>query len=281
MSKGIIIGADGKHRRDLVLFFAKHDLPCLPCDCIADLPTKLASDPTVRFVLCLADLRMADHAVRQLAHDYRKLRILIEIEDDTAETALSYVLDYGVYYVVPKGTMRLSKLSQILSEAVGGNPIPNFNRLVDENVTSLADHVKSSWGFMSMNWDDTHTDGHDYNSGVLPAMKRLGVALQRMDAFYANQQGIRHSIELGIRSRKVVVAMLSPPNVMYEVATAYAVKNPVILLYRESGRGELSANRTIPAVLRGEGHIAYSSKCELALKLYFGLGGKACIPVAP
>jgi hypothetical protein len=205
------------------------------------------------------------------------------------------VLDYGVYYVVPKGTMRLSKLSQILSEAVGGNPIPNFNRLVDENVTSLADHVKSSWGFMSMNWDDTHTDGHDYNSGVLPAMKRLGVALQRMDAFYANQQGIRHSIELGIRSRKVVVAMLSPyktgktdgdshppsPNVMYEVATAYAVKNPVILLYRESGRGELSANRTIPAVLRGEGHIAYSSKCELALKLYFGLGGKACIPVAP
>lgn len=296
MSKGILVGEDNRSRRNLLTYFRGQDLPCEACATLAELPALLDKDAGVRFVLLLADLRIPHVQVQALADQYRgRVRLLVEIEDDTAEIALSYVLDYGIYYVYPRGTMRLPKLSQILHEAVGGNLIPNFKRLVKENVTSLSTSQRQAWGFMSMNWHETHPDGSDYSSGVFPAMKRLGVSLQRMDAFYVDQQGIRRNIEEGIRSRAVVVAMLSPyqghvapgndqppsPNVMYEVATAYAVGNRVILLYRESGRNALSANTMVPAVLRGEDHLAYSSKCELALRLFFGLGGTGFVPRTP
>ena len=138
MSKGIIVGADTRNRRNLITFFQKQDLPCVACETLADLPAQLATDPGMRFTLLLADLRISDDEVRKLAEQYRdRLRLLVEIEDDTAETALTYVLNFGIYYVYPKGTMRLPKLCQILHEAVGGSLIPNFKRLVQDDVTQL------------------------------------------------------------------------------------------------------------------------------------------------
>ena len=70
MSKGIIVGADTRNRRNLITFFQKQDLPCVACETLADLPAQLATDPGMRFTLLLADLRISDDEVRKLAPRY-------------------------------------------------------------------------------------------------------------------------------------------------------------------------------------------------------------------
>jgi len=139
---------------------------------------------------------------------------------------------------------------------------------------------------MSMNWGYDHPDGVDYQRAVRPVMWQLGLKLQRLDEFVLEETNIRRRTEEAITQRPVLVAIISPhdpdqpksppsPNVMFEVGVACALGKQILLLYRDTARDSLVRNEVIPAVLKGEVFVEYSSYTDLALKLFFGFGGQA------
>ena len=97
----------------------------------------------------------------------------------------------------------------------------------------------------------------------------LRLELRRLDEIDPAPLDLREAVRAAIAEREVLVAQVSSTtaNTMYEVGYADALKKKkIIFLWR---RG----STPVPALIAGFRHVEYSTMTELAMKLFFGLGG--------
>ena len=129
-------------------------------------------------------------------------------------------------------------------------------------------------------------------------MARLGFDLKRRNEIPTNQSDLVGRWRMGFRKRKVVVALVSSPTdwTNYEMGFARGYGNPILALYREFGGEQGRATilrfpildwlvkalaresggvreRGFPGYLKGHKLVKYSTMTQLAMKLFFGLGG--------
>lgn len=220
------------------------------------------------------------------------VKVIVQINDDDPKLAFD-LLRRGAYYVMPRPFLRSTKLLDVVGKAARTGTRYISEPLLGNDFLCTTKN-KRDWGFMSMNWLQSHSDGYDYNFSIAPTFKQLGLQLQRLDEFFVEAKSVRERTEKGIDSRRVVLALISPyretiantfgqstssitfppsPNVMYELGIASAKGKQIILLYRDTGVASAADNPAIPAVLRDAPLVEYSTRTELAIKLYFGLGG--------
>ena len=186
--------------------------------------------------------------------------LIVELEDDAPEVGFEMVR-LGAFVAVAPDITRTKQLWDIITKAMGGGrpypPIVPVNRPDDE------------WGFMSMTFNPGDQNHNDYFLAVSPVMKYLALGLHRLDEIpYSGPPELRSRIKNGISGRPVLVAQISShtPNTMYEIGLADAQDKTIIPLRRTDGD-------PLPAVLQGIVYVEYSTMTELAMKLFFGLGG--------
>lgn len=218
--------------------------------------------------------------------------IIVELERDEPATAFEF-LKKGARYVVSAEATRIQLLwdkvlamGRPLSEQIAGARI-------DVNLTQAPGRA---WGFLSMAWDDDHRfEQTEYELAIRPAMEHLGVKLTNLQWDANPHDEVRRRIESALDDCSVLLAQISKPtlNTMYEIGFARGRNNKTIVLMRRDERGPASLRTggkagssagpppatdnpyvsPRPPVLQGLNEIQYASLTDLALQLYFRLGG--------
>lgn len=133
---------------------------------------------------------------------------------------------------------------------------------------------KKKWGFVSMPFDTTHPSHNDYYFAVCPVMKALKLELARyddMDKRYAGSD-LRSRTATLIEERAVFLLLASTvtEDMAIEVGCAIAYKLQMICLRRHTPNQTLGP---LPDLLQGTEEHRYANMIELAMRLFFGLGG--------
>jgi hypothetical protein len=198
-----------------------------------------------------------------------ELPVLVELDGDHPQEAFK-MLGHGAFHVVSSLITHDKKLWSVISKVAAGDPQPIEDPILKEV------HVQRSaknWGFMCMNYESTKVENSDYDFGIKPVMKRLDLDLKRCDRIRTSEAALRVQVQKGIRERLVLVVLVSSCTAWthYEMGYAHGRKKVSLPLYRESS-GE-RAPGAIPDFLAGDKLTTYCTKTELAMKLFFGLGG--------
>jgi hypothetical protein len=200
----------------------------------------------------------------ELQQSFPTAPVLVELDCDDPEQAFA-MLRLGAYsVVVSKPITRAEKLADLLSQAVSGQrpyrkPLLSVNR------------PQPNWGFMSMHYRLATQDQHDYDLAITPAMRYLGLGLQRYDEMdHDGPPDLAARVSKAIDARPVLVAQISTftHNTAIEIALARERRKTILFLRRDAGEVE-----PIPALLEGIEYVSYSTMTELAQRLFFGCGG--------
>jgi len=194
-----------------------------------------------------------------------KPRIIVEVPDNGDDPDMAIrLLRRGAYVVVSRYLSRTAELWRIIRKAMC-NDGPH-ERILD--VSRSATGVLEQWGFMSMTFNPGDQNDNDYDFAIKPVTELLGLELRRLDEIDPDPRDLRESVRDAIAEREVLVAQVSSTtaNTMYEVGYADAQKKKIIVLWR---RG----STPVPALIVGFRRVEYSTMTELAMKLFFGLGG--------
>jgi hypothetical protein len=213
----------------------------------------------------LAGVTHADQELRLLRSAFPDVRIIVELDGDDPGKAFQ-MLRLGAFVVVSSRITKTVSLWDIITKAIG-NKTP-YGALMSVKRWQSKQPPKQ-WGFMSMTFNPGDQNHIDYDLGICPAMRELGLEVQRVDDIrYTGPPDMRKKIKDAIARRPVVLAQTSSytANTMYEIGLADAWGKTIILLRRTTGE-------PIPAVLKGLLYVDYSTLTELAMKLFFGLGG--------
>ncbi|MBI4664171.1 MAG: hypothetical protein HY735_35700 [Verrucomicrobia bacterium] len=217
---------------------------------------------TVPFiVLSLVRSRTPDLDMPILKRDFPKVRIIVELEDDDVESAFK-MLELGAFNVVSSVITKTSRLWQVFRRAIAKEPP------YDPIVT--VDDRNRPWGFISLPADSESFAHNDYYFAIRPTMNRLGLDLRRMDEIPIESVLLpAEKIKQAIADRPVFVTLISypTPNVQRELEIASTLRKKIIFL-RRADPGPLPSLPQIP------GSVDYSTMTELAMKLFFGLGGQ-------
>jgi hypothetical protein len=187
---------------------------------------------------------------------------LVELQVD--DPLLAYrLLGHEAIHVVSSAIFRVERLWWGCMMTFSGCPQP-FYKPVLPKVTRPA----AEWGFMSMVYDVTKPDHFEYERAISPTMKRLRLELSRCDEVPTSELDLKRQIAEAIRNSQVVVVQVSSqsPWTIWEVGFAEGSQKQLLLLYRERSCDK-------PGFLQAYRHLEYCTATELALKLFFGLGG--------
>jgi len=215
--------------------------------------------------------------LEELLRGLPKVPAVVELADDKPERAFD-LLKRGAFDVRSGEIWKVEKLCQSLHSACGPRkpPYPFLMPLEPDG--------DGHWAFMSMSFARTGDNANAYGFAICPAIRALGHSptkvLQTAEDIVPDgtQLELRARVHEAIKRRKVVVALLSPPdpaappnpNCMYEIGYAAAVDpaREVLVLWQENVE-QPEPPVMCPPNLR----VQYSSKTELALALFFGLLG--------
>jgi hypothetical protein len=204
----------------------------------------------------------------------RTAPVIVELAGDEP-TLVFELLRAGAFDVRAQYPVRSEKLWKTILCACGGGPqaAPPYQKLLP----MLKLDKKGHWGFLSMTFENKDETTDDYHIAICTAWRALKLpdeSLQRADQIEHADLDMRRRVQEALKQRSVLVALLSTPdrdtlpnpNVMYEIGYAEALGKPVLCLWRDTGYG-------MPAVCDPLLHVPYSNRTELALALFFGLGG--------
>ena len=219
-------------------------------------------------VLSMVGGGVAESDVQVLTQEFRQSRIIVELDDDDVERAFE-MLRLGAFNVVSYLITKTGMLWDIFTRAIVPDRRP-YGPLVNV-VARNAERGISPWGFMSMPFDASSPAHGDYFFAICPTMKRLGLELRRLDEMvYEGLPHLEEKARKAISACPVFVTFISylTPTCLLEVEVALSEKKTIVLLWRP-GVGD------IPKILKGKLYVEYSTMTELAMKLFFGLGGSS------
>ncbi|MBN9523713.1 hypothetical protein J0H58_35240 [bacterium] len=220
----------------------------------------------------VADVVPAYRAVRDV---WPGTPVVVELGEDHDDVDLAFTLIHlGAHDVVHR-RHRAEDFWRVAEIAAGRREECPYQPL-------LLPHPSTDglWAFVSMDFDPNVEERRAYYTAVRPAIcKALGLpptACQRADEVYPpdGELDFVRRAKQAIYDRAVVIAFLcspderTPPNSDVCVETGYAQAHgkPVLVL-------RTRASQRPPVMLGQTLWVDYSSLCELALKLYYGLGG--------
>jgi hypothetical protein len=195
--------------------------------------------------------------LRSVRHD---IPIVVELDGDDPKAAFA-MLRLRAYNVVSNKIFNVGELCDILIRAIGNSPAypPQYGN---------PERPQPNWGFTSMTFKPGSQDNADFNLAIRPTARVLRLGIERCDEIASERASdLRIRIQKAILQRSVLVAQLSTCtlNTMYEIGFADARKKTIIFLLRRPS--------PLPAVLQGVAYLEYSTWTELAMKLFYGLGG--------
>jgi hypothetical protein len=220
--------------------------------------------------------------------------IIVELEGDDPDRAYT-LLAHGACRVISPVNLQLKKLWKIVSKVS-----PGHKKQPDEPYLESEYRIRpmENWGFMCMRYEETKAEHCDYFHAIKPTMDRLGLDLKRCDEIATNESNLVAQVEEGIRKRKVLVVFVSSPAdwISYELGFARGLGKAVLPLYREFGGEQMRTTaprlpildwlvkrpalerggereRSVPDYLMGHKLVKYSTMTQLAMTLFFGLGG--------
>jgi len=220
----------------------------------------LARESVSFIVLSLVGGGVPESDMKLLKQDFPKARIIVELNDDDVESAFE-MLRLRAFNVVSCLITRTEKLWEIFTKAIAAEP--PYGPLIPVN------NRECPWGFMSMSFSPGSPAHNDYYFAICPTMKCLGLNLRRVDEMpYQGTPLLGEMVQKAIVDCPIFVVLISSPtlNTQQEVGLALARKKTIIFLRRADGE-------PIPALLQGQFYVEYSTMTELAMKLFFGLGG--------
>ncbi len=262
-----VVCRNGKHRNFLVKGLsdlnALAGVPVLPCGTPAQAADLLSTrtggvDAIVYSLLGGGD---PDRDLPLLLQAGNNAPVIVELDGDDPKDAYA-MLRLRAYNVVSRDLLKIPELCAIVNRGIGGG-LPYPQQYL------LAQRQKLSWGFMSMSFDPGSQDHVDFEWAIRPTARLLDLGLDRFDDIvFQGHCDLRLRIQQAILERTWLVAQLSThtPNTMYEIGFADAHKRTILALRRRN-------SPPLPAVLAGALYLDYSTKTELAMKLFFGLGG--------
>ena len=228
----------------------------------ADVNGEIRHDPaaSVRvIVLSLAEGADAPWEMWVLRGGFPHARIVVVLDLDDPERAFD-MLRQGAFNAITE----TADLWAMITQAASGQERP-YGMLL--NVS----RPQPEWGFMSMTYDPRDENHNDYWLAIKPTVLRLQLGLHRIDelSIRARDPELQAQIIEVISKRPVFIAQLSSytPNTAWEIGVACDQNKTIIPLRRRT------STEPIPAVLKGLTRIEYSSRTELAMRLFFGLGG--------
>jgi hypothetical protein len=271
MPSGIVICPD-RQRCDFLVRLVRQFTPpgageAASCAGAAEvLPAARDLPGPVRYVLLsLVGGGTPEHDLPLLQQTLPDVPVLVELAEDNPEQAFALLRQGACNVLAGSPLTRAEKHGEAIALAGQGKrpyrqPLLRVSRPCRE------------WGFMSMDFRPGSRNQHDYDLAVRPAMRLLGLDLRRYDEMdHDGPPDLRARIDRAIDRHPVLVAQISTftPNTMYEIGCAQG-KGKSILFLRRDGGDQLEE---IPALLRGVEYLAYATMTELAMRLYFGLGG--------
>jgi hypothetical protein len=201
--------------------------------------------------------------------------VVIDLHYDSPLKAFD-LLRRGAYNVFYFDLLRQAKFWEIITRAASGQA--PYRTLV--RVT----RPRRVWAFMSMTFRGDDQNHNDYEFAISPALWRLKLGLERYDDIpRTGPSDLRARIQQYIEQRAALIAQVSTftLNTVYEIAFAEALnrraevegraaaRKTILFLRRDTGKGV----HEIPPVLKGIEYVSYSNMTELAMRLFFGLGG--------
>jgi len=199
--------------------------------------------------------------IRLLQGPLSDVPIIVEFarDHDHPPRALE-LLALGAYVVCSERIGRAEVLWDMFTRARGG--MPPYEVIMD--VTAPRDN----WGFMSMVFRPGSLDLNDYVLAIRPVMDILKLNPRRLDEVDPGRRDLRERVQEAIKSREVLIAQISSQtgNTLYEIGHADALKKRIVILRR-------TGSSDVPALLNGFLRVEYSTMTELAMRLFFGLGG--------
>jgi hypothetical protein len=195
--------------------------------------------------------------------------VIVELDGDDPQEAFR-MLGHGAIHVASRFISRVDKYWDIISKVSSGQHQPISSLLLKP--TELQRPMKN-WGFMCMSYQITILEHSDYYYAIKPTTDRLGLDLNRCDAIPTNESDLLAQVKNAIDERSVLVVHVSSATewTVFEMGVAVGLGKVVLLLFRESG-GE-RARGAIPRFLIRDRLVKYCTMTELAMKLFFGLGG--------
>jgi len=271
MSLGIIVCEDASWRGELVDVVTTHRRS-MPVD-VQDYETPLAavaalgsSPPPVDFVVfSLVGGGDASQGLAHLKGACRDARVIIEFaEDYDNPTEAIELLREGAFVVVSQSMLRRAELWGTITHAISNNT-PHDTVL---HVKRPGKGKLKNWGFMSMTFNPGDQNRLDYQFAIEPVMGLLRLELHRVDRISFTSAVLLERVQQAIRGHDVIVAQISATtdNTMYEVGYADSLNKQPIVLWR---RG----SQPVPALIENFVRVEYATMTELAMKLFFGLGG--------
>ena len=232
------------------------------CESPAQAAARLADSGATAVVVLLSLVGGGDaqQDIRLLRGARPNIPIVVELAEDNPEDAFE-MLALGAFNVVCSELSRFGELCDILIRAIGNGPAypPQYGN---------PERPQPNWGFISMTFEPGSQDNADFNWAIRPTARVLRLGIERCDEIASERASdLRIRIQKAILQRSVLVAQLSTCtlNTMYEIGFADAKKKRIIFLLRR--------RNPLPAVLEGAAYLDYSTWTELAMKLFFGLGG--------
>jgi hypothetical protein len=270
MPRGIVICPDAR-RRDFLVRLCRQFTPpgfgdVLPYASAAEaVASRGVPGPVQYILLSLVGSGVPGQDLPALRSAFPKAPVVGELATDDPEQAFK-LLRLGAFNVVTAYPVtRAEKHWEVISLASQGV------RPYRQSLLRVR-RPHPEWGFMSMDFRLGNQNQHDYDRAIRPAMRHLGLGLERYDEMdHDGPPDLRARIDRAIDRRPVLVAQISTftLNTMYEIVRALAKERDLIFLRRDSG----DQIEEIPALLRDMEYVAYSTMTELAMRLYFGLGG--------
>jgi hypothetical protein len=204
-----------------------------------------------------------------LARAFGSERIIAQIADDSPAAAFN-MLRLGVYAAVQARIGDSNELWALFNRVVADSS--PYEPLFKETIA----RPQERWGFLSMAF--LRSDGPDvparfladadYRQAIAPAMKRLGLGVHRADGGSDRMQMFWWPrVKRMIDAHPVFMALISccTDNVKREIDYAESKRKPILLLKRQASDAGPDYD--------GADCCLYSSKTELAMMLFFGLGG--------
>jgi hypothetical protein len=265
----IIICRDDTRREflaEVTQYAPKSNLDLIECATVTDVSGSSIPKDVPFIIVSLVGGGDGGPEISILRQRFPKARIIVELDDDDVERAFE-MLRFGAFNVVSGLITRTALLWDIFTKAIVADLRP-YGPLID---VGIKDMKKGTWpwGFMSMPFDATSPAHGDYFFAICPTMKRLGLDLRRMDEMtYEGIPRLQEKAREAISACPVFVTLVSylTANCLLEIGLALANKKTLILLWRPD-------TGAMPEILKGQFYVEYATMTELAMKLFFGLGG--------